>query len=121
VINTAPLTISLATNQSSYLPGQTVAITVNLSFGTTPDAGASVSAAVTAPNGRTTTLSGTTGSNGVALLNYKLPNSAAAGTYQVQVQLGTTKSGGGRTKGGTVATAAGASVAVGANTSFTVQ
>jgi len=118
VINTAPLSVSLATNQSSYLPGQTVAITVNLSFGTTPDAGASVSATVTAPNGRTTTLSGTTGSNGVALLNYKLSNSAAAGTYPVQAQLATTKSAGGRTKG---AAAAAASATVGASTSFTVQ
>jgi hypothetical protein len=122
VINTAPLTISLATNQSSYLPGQTVAINVTMLFGTIPDAGASVTATVTAPNGRATTLSGTSGSNGVALLNYKLSNSAAAGTYQVQAQAGAAKSGGGgRTKGGAVATAASASAVVGASTSFTVQ
>jgi NPCBM-associated, NEW3 domain of alpha-galactosidase len=122
VINTAPLTVSLATNQSNYLPGQTVAINVTMLFGTTPDAGASVAVTVTAPNGRATTLSGTTGSNGVALLNYKLSNSAAAGTYLVQAQAGAAKSsGGGRTKGGAVATAASASAAVGASTSFTVQ
>jgi len=117
LINTAPLTISLATNQSSYLPGQTVAVTVTLLYGTTPDAGASVTAAVTAPNGKTATLSGTTGSNGVALLNYKLSSSATAGTYQLQAQAGTTRSGGGRTKGG----ASTASATVGASTSFTVQ
>ena len=117
VINTAPLTVSLATNQSNYLPGQTVAINVTMLFGTTPDAGASVTATVAAPNGRATTLSGTTGSNGVALLNYKLSNSAAAGTYLVQAQAGTTRSGGGRTKGG----ASTASSTLGASTSFTVQ
>src|SRR5262249_5562637 len=115
-------TISLATNQSNYLPGQTVAITVTTLNGTVPDTGASVTATVTAPNGRTTTLSGTTDSNGVVLLNYKLSNSAAAGTYPVQAQAGTARSGGGgRTKGGSVATAASASAAVGASTSFTVQ
>jgi hypothetical protein len=105
VISTAPLSISLTTNQSSYLPGQTVGISVSLLYGTLPDAGASVSATVTAPSGKTTTLSGTTGSNGVASLNYKLSNHAPAGTYQVQ--FGTTVKG--------------ASPTVGARTSFTVQ
>jgi M6 family metalloprotease-like protein len=117
VTNTAPLSIGLTTNQSSYLPGQTVAITATVLYGTTPDAGASVTATITAPNGKTTSLSGTTGSNGVALLNYKLSNSAAAGTYPVQAQAGTTRSGGGRTKGG----ASTASTTVGASTIFTVQ
>jgi hypothetical protein len=73
----------MSTNQSSYLPGQTVAIAVTMLYGTTPDAGASLSVTVMAPNGKTTTLSGTTGSNGVASLNYTLSNSATAGTYQI--------------------------------------
>ena len=105
VISTAPLSISLTTNQSSYLPGQTVAISVTLLSGTLPDTGASVTVTVTAPNGKATTLRGTTGSNGVALLNYKLSRGAAAGTYQVQY--------------GTAVKGAGA--AVGASASFTVQ
>jgi hypothetical protein len=117
VINTAPMSVSMSTNQSSYLPGQTVAIAVTMLYGTTPDAGASLSVTVMAPNGKTTTLSGTTGSNGVASLNYKLSNSATAGTYQLQARVGTTGSGGGRTKGG----AATASSTLGANASFTVQ
>jgi hypothetical protein len=117
VINTTPLSITLATNQSSYLPGQTVTIAVTMLYGTTPDAGASVAVAIAAPNGKATTLSGTTGSNGVALLNYKLSNSAAAGTYQVQAQASTTRSSGGHTKGGTAT----ASSTLGAVTSFTVQ
>jgi hypothetical protein len=105
VINTAPLSISVTTNQSSYLPGQTVAVTVTMLYGTLPDAGASVTVTVIAPSGKTTTLSGTTGSNGVASLSYKLSNHAAAGTYQVQT--------------GTTVTRA-ASIA-GASASFTVQ
>ena len=117
VINTAPLSISLATNQSSYLPGQTVGIAVTMLYGLTPDAGAGVTVTITAPNGKATSLSGTTGNNGVASLNYKLSNSATAGTYQVQAQASTIKSGGGRTK----TVGATASATVGASTSFTVQ
>jgi len=111
VISTAPLSISLTTNQSTYLPGQTVAISVSLLSGTLPDAGASVAVTVTAPSGRATTLRGTTGSNGVALLNYKLSNHAAAGTYQAQV---------GTTVSGASSTAAASSIA-GPSTSFVVQ
>ena len=105
VINSAPLSISLTTNQSAYMPGQTVGIGVSLLFGTLPDAGASVTVTVAAPSGKTTTLSGTTGNNGVASLNYRLSNHAPAGTYQVK--FGTTVKG--------------ASPTVGASTSFTVQ
>jgi len=105
VISTAPLSISLTTNQSSYLPGQTVAISVSMLYGTSPDAGASVTVTVTPPSGKSTTVKGTTGSNGVALLSYKLSRSAAAGTYHVQV--------------GTTVT--GASSTAGASTTFSVQ
>lgn len=105
VINTSPLTVTLNTNQTSYLPGQTVGVIVTMLYGTAPDVGASVSVTVTNPNGKATTLSGTTGSNGVAVLNYKLSKGAPAGTYQAQV--------------GTTVT--GASATMGASTSFTVQ
>jgi M6 family metalloprotease-like protein len=105
VINTAPLSVSLTTDQSSYLPGQTVAIYASLLYGTVPDVGASVAVTVTAPNGRKTTLSGTTSSNGVATLAYNLSKHANAGTYQAQY--------------GTTVT--GAAPIMGASTSFTVQ
>lgn len=105
VINTAPLTVSLATNQSSYMPGQTVGISVSLMYGTLPDAGAGVTVTVTSPSGRATTLNGTTGSNGVVFLGYKLGKNAPAGTYKVQY--GTT--------------VPGAAAIAGASTSFTVQ
>src|SRR5712691_2920502 len=105
VISTAPLSVSLTTNQSSYLPGQTVGVIITMLYGTSPDAGASVTVTVTTPNGKKSTLSGTTGSNGVALLSYKLSKGAPAGTYQAQY--GTTT--------------VGASATIGASTSFTVQ
>jgi Gametolysin peptidase M11 len=105
VISTAPLSVSLTTNQATYLPGQTVAIWVTLIYGTLPDAGASVTVTVTTPSGRATTLSGTTGSNGVASLSYKLSNHASAGTYQAQFGTPVKR----------------ASSTVGATTSFTVQ
>jgi hypothetical protein len=105
VINTSPLSVSLTTNQPSYLPGQTVGVILTMASGTSPDVGASVAVTVTSPNGRKTTLSGTTGSNGVALLNYKLSRRATPGTYQAQY--------------GTTVT--GAASTTGASTSFTVQ
>lgn len=105
VINTAPLAVSLATNQSNYLPGQTVGVIVTMLYGTAPDAGAGVSVMVINPNGKKATLSGTTGSNGVAVLSYKLSKGAQAGTYQAQY--GTTL--------------AGAASTIGASTTFTVQ
>jgi len=105
VINTSPLSVSLTTNQLTYLPGQTVGVIVTLASSTSPDVGASVAVTVTSPNGKKTALNGTTGSNGVALLNYKLSRRATPGTYQAQY--------------GTSLTGA-ASVA-GASTSFTVQ
>ena len=108
IINSAPLSVSLTTNQASYLPGQTVAISATLLYGTSPDAGASVTVTVTSPKGRASTLTGTTGSNGVASLYYKLGKNAPVGTYPVQY---------GTSSGGTLAAATTSS----ASTSFTVQ
>jgi len=101
----ASLSVSLWTDQSSYVPGQTVAIRVSLLYGAVPDVGASVTVTVTSPKGRTTTLTGTTGSTGMASLSYKLGRNAPAGTYIVQY--GTS--------------VAGAASTMGASTSFSVQ
>jgi M6 family metalloprotease-like protein len=96
---------SLTTNQTTYLPGQTVAMTVAAFSGTTPLAGAGVKVTITSPKGRSTTLNGTTGSNGVALLNYKLSNRAALGMYSANAN----------------ASSIGASSTAGASTTFAVQ
>jgi uncharacterized protein YfaS (alpha-2-macroglobulin family) len=116
VVSSSPLSVGITTNQSSYLPGQTVGINVTLLYGTVPDAGAGVAVTITSPRGGTTTLSGTTASNGTAQLSYKLSSRALAGTYQVQYgAAAVTKSSGGRT------TAAATSAVVVPSTSFTVQ
>ena len=107
VINTSPLSTSVATNQPTYLPGQTVTVIVTMLYGASADVGASVTVTVTTPGGKTTSLSGTTGSTGAAALNFKLSSHATAGTYQVQV-------------GGTT-TRTGAAATTGASTIFTVQ
>ncbi len=106
VISTpVPVSINVATNQPSYLPGQTVLVTVTMLSGTAPDAGASVSVNITNPNGKVTGVNGTTGANGTVSFNYKLSRRATAGTYQVRV--------------GTTVT--GASSTAGASTTFVVQ
>jgi hypothetical protein len=78
-----PLTTSVTTNQSTYLPGQTVAMTVTVDSGTSPVAGIGVTATVKNPNGTSTTLKGTTGSAGTASLSYNLSRHAHVGTYQI--------------------------------------
>jgi uncharacterized protein YfaS (alpha-2-macroglobulin family) len=100
------VTITIATNQTSYSPGQTVSVTVSMLSGTSPDAGESVTVSVASPNGRTNKQTGTTGSNGTVSFNYKLNKRAPAGTYQVQAS--------------TTSTTGGAAT-MGASTTFTVQ
>ena len=107
-----PQSISVTTNQSSYLPGQTVNISVSVLSGAAPVSGASVTATVTPPSGKLTTLTGTTGSNGVAILKYRLSKRASAGTYQV---------GANAAGGSAAASATAASAVAGATTLFTVQ
>jgi hypothetical protein len=78
-----PLTTTVTTNGFSYLPGQTVEMTVTVLSGTSPAAGVSVTGTIKNPNGSSTTLKGTTGSAGTALLSYNLSKRASTGTYQV--------------------------------------
>ncbi len=83
VISTpVPVTVSISTDKSSYAPGQTVYVSVTMLSGTSPDAGASVSVSVTKANGTVSTVSGTTGSNGVVTMKYRLKRQDPAGTYQ---------------------------------------
>jgi hypothetical protein len=110
VATPGPLSISVTTNQLSYTLGQTVAINVSVLSGTAPTVSATVTATVTPPGGKLVTLTGKTGSNGVAALNYKLSRRAPVGTYNV----------GASTTGGTSTTSGAASISL-ANTSFTVQ
>jgi len=107
------LTTSVTTNQSSYLPGQTVGVTVSVFSGSSPAAGVNVSATVMNPNGKSTTLNGTTGSTGTVLLTYKLSKSAPAGTYAIGASAKSSTSPSSSTSGAAATTSA--------NASFTVQ
>ncbi|HSB75557.1 MAG TPA: NEW3 domain-containing protein [Terriglobales bacterium] len=106
VIGTAPsLSITVSTNQSSYVVGQMVSITASVLSGTSPASGQSLTIILTKANGSQVTMTATTGSNGVATASYRLKRKDPTGTYRVQASTSGT---------GNAAT-------VGATTSFTVQ
>jgi hypothetical protein len=99
------VSISVSTNQTSYSRGQTVAVTVTMLSGSSPDGGASVTVNITKANGNAVSLSGTTGSNGTALLSYRLKKTDPVGTYQVTAS----------------SASAGSSATISASASFSVQ
>jgi hypothetical protein len=67
-------------------------LTATLLSGSSQYAGASVNANVTDPNRVSSTVSGTTGSNGVVTLKYRLKRQAPAGIYSVTASLASTGS-----------------------------
>jgi M6 family metalloprotease-like protein len=77
--------VTVATNQASYSPGQTVSITATVSSGGSPVANAGVSFTITKANGAVVTGTATTGNNGAAVYKLKLMKNDPAGTYQVGV------------------------------------
>jgi hypothetical protein len=102
----ATLSISVVTNQSSYSRGQTVNVTVTLTSGSSPDSGAGVSVNIKKADGTVAALTGTTGSNGTAVVSYKLKKTDPVGTYNVTAS----------SSSGT-----GNSATISASTSFSVQ
>jgi len=85
VISTpVPISVSVSTDKSSYSSNQTVLVTVTVVSGSSPDSGASLSVTINPPKGGAMSVSGTTGSNGIATVTYTLKKRAMSGTYQVQ-------------------------------------
>jgi uncharacterized membrane protein len=83
VISTpVPALVAVSTNQPSYTGGQSVAIAVSVTSGGNPVTGAAVNVTVMKPNGSSSNLSGTTSSNGVASMSYRLNRKATKGMYQ---------------------------------------
>jgi hypothetical protein len=76
--------LAVSTNQSRYSLGQTVTISVTAMNSTSPVSGVSVAVNVAAPNGKLTTLKGSTGTNGIASFAYKTSKRSSVGTYSVQ-------------------------------------
>jgi hypothetical protein len=73
--------VTVATDQASYIPGQTVTTTATTTYGGSPVAGVSVSFAITKANGNVVTGSANTGKNGAAVFNLKLMKNDPGGTY----------------------------------------
>lgn len=106
VVGTAPtLSVTVSTNQTSYLFGQTVNLKVTVLSGTSPVSGTSLTLNINKPNGSQVSLTTTTGSNGVGTASYKIKRKDPSGTYAVQVFTGGT----------------GNAASIQATTSFTVQ
>lgn len=73
---------TVSSSKSSYLRGETASFSASLSSGGSPVAGAAVKFTVTAPNGVATTLSATTGSDGIARASMKIGKAKSAiGSY----------------------------------------
>jgi len=84
---TNALSDSVGTDKTSYVRGDTAAISALVKSNGVALAGASVTFTVTAPAGSTTTLKATTGSDGYARMSYKTGKTkAAVGTYVVRAE-----------------------------------
>ena len=73
--------VTVATNQTSYSPGQTVTTTATATYADSPVAGVSVNFTITKANGNVVTGSAKTGNNGAATYNLKLMKTDPSGTY----------------------------------------
>jgi hypothetical protein len=77
------LIVQAATDKASYLRNSVVTITVSSAVGQSPAASVSVTVKIVQPSGASATYVATTGSNGMAVVKYKLAAKAAIGTYAV--------------------------------------
>jgi hypothetical protein len=75
------LTVGTSTDKSSYAPGNAVKISTSVSGNGAPVSGASVSVAVTRPDGSIAKLSATTGASGVAAMTLRTKKQDPTGTY----------------------------------------
>jgi len=83
---TGALSATVATNKSTYVNKEKVTITVTVTSGSAPVGSASVTVVVTAANSIKTTLTGLTGTNGVATLTYTINSrKGGTGTYNIAV------------------------------------
>jgi uncharacterized membrane protein len=79
-----PLTVGVSTTQSSYVRGQSVFVTANVSDNGSPMNRAKVTFSVTKPNGIVVTKTISTKTNGAAIYKFRLGSSSPIGAYQVR-------------------------------------
>jgi M6 family metalloprotease-like protein len=77
--------VTVATNQQTYTPGQTVSTMATATYAGSPVANVLVSFTITKPNGTKVTSSATTGGNGVAVFKLRLARTDPPGTYLAAV------------------------------------
>ncbi|MGH7410090.1 MAG: NEW3 domain-containing protein, partial [Candidatus Methylomirabilis sp.] len=94
-----PLTVGVSTDQSSYLPRQSVFITANVSDNGLPINRAKVTFTVTKPNGTEVTKTISTRISGAAIYKFRLRSLDPVGVYQVRADanLNNTRFGGAAT------------------------
>ncbi|MBI2848693.1 MAG: S8 family serine peptidase [Chloroflexi bacterium] len=78
------LSVTVATDKTSYVNGKTVKITVTVKNGTTPISGAAVHLEITTANGNKVAADGTTDANGIAKFEHRVnTKSNGVGAYTV--------------------------------------
>lgn len=82
------LAVKVAPNTATYTRGSVATITATVSSGGSPVSGAAVTFTITAPNGKVSTKTATSGANGQALMSFTIRKGAATGTYQVKATAG---------------------------------
>ena len=75
------ISVSVATDKSSYSRNQSVTMTANVTSSGAPVSGAGVNFTITKANGSVVNASATTGSNGTAIYKYRLKSRDPLGTY----------------------------------------
>jgi uncharacterized protein YfaS (alpha-2-macroglobulin family) len=86
IASTAGRSMSLATNQASYAPGQTVSSTAVVTSGGNPVTNVTVIFNVTKPNGAVLTGTATTGATGAAVYKLRLGRKDPVGVYRVDAK-----------------------------------
>ena len=83
IFNAPPVSVAVSTNSPAYTGNQSVSIAVTLLSGSSPAPGVSFAVTITKPTGATVALSGTTGSNGVGVVNYRVKKQDPKGKWQI--------------------------------------
>lgn len=76
------LTMSVSTDRATYTSNQQVSVRSLVYAGSNPVAGVKVSFAITKPNGTLVQMSGTTGTDGSAVVKYRFSKQDPKGSYQ---------------------------------------
>jgi MG2 domain. len=83
-----PASLAVSTNQATYTALQKVAINVTVMSGTVPASGVSVTVNISKASGAVVSATGTTGTNGVAVITYQVKKNDPKGMWAVTASSG---------------------------------